>query len=1137
MLLANCLAGAKKYGEAQPLFEHVLKIRLALLGAEHPDTATAEHNLARNLQFQKQYSAAVERFLAALAGRRKRLGDQATDTRATLAAVGDAAALSAAEHELSGRWEEARKARQASINCYVERYGEADSRVTDGRLALADVERLAQLNADERAELAQSDAANDEATTIYYDTTRYDDASAKAQSAWEIRQKLLGADHRKAVASENLLANCLYSQGKYDEAEPHYQHVLEVRLKLLGSEHSETASAYNNLGGNCFYRKRYEDAAANHRSALAIRRKVLGSDAADTKKSLESLAGTLAALAGDYETAARWDAARKARQEVVALRSERWGEQDARAVDARWALKDLDLIAKLSPDQRAALVKADADHAKAADLYVDSTKYEEARALVKPVWETRKKILGPEHRKTLLSENLLANCLYSLAKYGEAEPLYLHVLEQRLALLGPEHADTANSYNNVGGNYYNLGRYEQAVANHRAALAIRRKVLGNDNEDTRVSMVSLADALAAWAGTQEKALRWDAARKAREEVLALRIERFGEKDYRATDARIALADVDLLSKLDPKKRAALAKADETAQAAERLYYTDSKYDAALAAARAAFDGRKALLGPEHKKTLSSENLVGNCLYSLSQYDQAEPYYQHLVDVRTKLLGDDHPDTASAHGNLARNFYWSEKYDDSATHHRATLSTRRKLFGNQSSDTRQSMGELADALVALAPQLERADRFDDARRAWEEALALRIERYGDADGRVADVRLALADLDRFTKLSSDERQALRQADVDHQAAVKLYVDQSQYDRAFELVKPAWEARRTILGPEHRKALQSENLLANCLFSSDKYSQSEPHYQHVLQARLQLLGPDHSDVANSYNNLAKNCYWLHRYPEAIAGHRAALAIRQKALGDQSSDTQQSLADLADALSELATQEERADHLDAARPLRDEAPALRIKRYGENDYRVADTRLALADLDLLGKLSAEQRTALFKADDAQQAAVNLYFDQSKYDAALTEAQTAFDGRQTLLGPEHRKTLVSENMLANCFYSLSKYAEAEPHYRHVLEVRAKTLGAEHPDTSSATTISAAACKGWRYPDAVASFRAALAIRHKVLGPQASDTKTSQVDLGDALAQLAGEQEKAGNWDGAKASREEVVTLRTRATARPTIA
>ena len=757
MLLANCLAGAKKYGEAQPLFEHVLKIRLALLGTEHPDTATAEHNLARNLQFQKQYSAAVEHFLAALAGRRRALGNQATDTRATLAALGDAATLLAAEHELAGRWEEARKARQASINCYIERYGEADSRVTDGRLALADVERLAQLNADERAQLAQSDAANDEATTIYYDTTRYDDASAKAQSAWEIRQKLLGADHRKAVSSENLLANCLYSQGKYDEAEPHYQHVLEVRLKLLGSEHSETASAYNNLGGNCFYRQRYEDAAANHRSALAIRRKVLGSDAADTKKSLESLAGALAALAGDYETAARWDAARKARQEVVALRSERWGEQDARAVDARWALKDLDLIAKLSPDQRAALAKADADHAKAADLYVDSTKYEEARALVKPVWETRKKILGPEHRKTLLSENLLANCLYSLAKYGEAEPLYLHVLEQRLALLGPEHADTANSYNNVGGNYYNSGRYEQAVANHRTALAIRRKVLGNDNDDTKMSMVSLADALAAWAATQEQALRWDVARKAREEVVALRIERYGGRTIALPTPGWRWRTSTLSLEARSQEARGLGQSGrQTAQAAERLYYTDSKYDAALVAARAAFEGRKALLGPEHKKTLSSENLVGNCLYSLSQYDQAEPYYQHLVDVRTKLLGDDHPDTASAHGNLARNFYWSEKYDDGANHHRATLAIRRKLFGNQSSDTRQSMGELADALVALAPQLERADRFDDARRAWEEALALRTERYGEADGRVADVRLALADLERFTKLSADER---------------------------------------------------------------------------------------------------------------------------------------------------------------------------------------------------------------------------------------------------------------------------------------------------------------------------------------------------------------------------------------------
>ncbi len=182
MLLANCLAGQGKYADAVPLLEHVLKIRLQLLSAEHPDTATAYYNLGKAFQSQNQYAAAVTNYQAALAGRRKALGDQATDTRLSLASLADAQASLAAEHERAGRWEEARKARQESINLFTERYGEQDSRVTDGRLALADVERLAQLNPAEREQLGNADARHQAAANLYTDATNYDEAAARPGS-------------------------------------------------------------------------------------------------------------------------------------------------------------------------------------------------------------------------------------------------------------------------------------------------------------------------------------------------------------------------------------------------------------------------------------------------------------------------------------------------------------------------------------------------------------------------------------------------------------------------------------------------------------------------------------------------------------------------------------------------------------------------------------------------------------------------------------------------------------------------------------------------------------------------------------------------------------------------------------------
>ncbi len=654
-----------------------------------------------------------------------------------------------------------------------------------------------------------------------------------------------------------------------------------------------------------------------------------------------------------------------------------------------------------------------------ADLYLGESKYEPAQALIQSAWETRKSILGPNHRKTLSSENLLANCFYSLNKYAEAGPLYQHVLEQRLAILGAEHADTANSYTNLAGNFYWSNQYEPAITNYRAGLAIRRKVLGKDHADTKLSIASLADALAAWAFTQEKALRWDIARKAREEVLALRSERYGEQDYRVVDARLALEDIELVSKFDPKKRAALAKIDEAAATGERLYYKESKNEPALVAGRTAWEGRKTLLGPEHRKSLGSENLVANCLYSLSQYGESEPLYLHVLEVRQKVLGEEHPDTASAHGNLARNYRLLSNTNRQRPSTARDFDDSPQSFWRSIERYQTKPGRIGRCgTIALAGEFEQRDRFEEARAAWEEAARLCV---WSGTGPTTDAwRTPAWRWLTWSDWPSSRTPIARRwcrPNVNHQAAGKIYLEESVYGRAIVLVQAAWETRQKILGPEHRKTLVSENLLSNCLFSSYRYAECEPHYKHVLEARLALLGPEHIDVATSYNNLAKNFYWQQHYAEAVEGHRkAALAIRRKTLGDQATDTLSSVADLADALSELATAEERAEHLDAARPLLDEAARLCAStRYGADDYRVTDARLALADLDLLGKLTAAQRAEVFKADDAHAAASKLY-GASKYDAALAQVQPAYEARKTILGPDHRKTLTSENLLANC-------------------------------------------------------------------------------------------------------------------------
>lgn len=68
------------FNDAKRLLETVLKIRIAILGMEHPDTGAAYNNIATIYQVQQNYSNALEFYQKALAIFKKTLGAKHPDT-------------------------------------------------------------------------------------------------------------------------------------------------------------------------------------------------------------------------------------------------------------------------------------------------------------------------------------------------------------------------------------------------------------------------------------------------------------------------------------------------------------------------------------------------------------------------------------------------------------------------------------------------------------------------------------------------------------------------------------------------------------------------------------------------------------------------------------------------------------------------------------------------------------------------------------------------------------------------------------------------------------------------------------------------------------------------------------------------
>ena len=248
---------------------------------------------------------------------------------------------------------------------------------------------------------------------------------------------------------------------------------------------------------------------------------------------------------------------------------------------------------------------------------------------------------APNIAKRCTSENLLANCLYSSDKYADAEPLYQHVAETRLKILGPDHPDTAvqlrSTWPEISIGQRKFPRRWRTIASAwprgARSWAIRQSTRGK-----RWSIWPTR--WPPWPTEHEQAGRWDAARDgpagsrgpAHPSVTAPTTAAWPTpgRPWKTSTGVKRLSDAD---------RAKLAEADaglsDRLQAVQRRVEVRRPRPPTFARR---CEGRKAILGAEHRKTLQSENLLANCLYTPKKIRRGRTVLSARADVRQAAAG-------------------------------------------------------------------------------------------------------------------------------------------------------------------------------------------------------------------------------------------------------------------------------------------------------------------------------------------------------------------------------------------------------------------------------------------------------------------------------------------------------------------
>ena len=300
---------------------------------------------------------------------------------------------------------------------------------------------------------------------------QHDEAMPLVERSLEIREKILGPDHRDVAAALNALANTYWNKGEYAKAEPLYLRALTIFEKALGPEDPRVAITLNNLAALYWNKGEYVKAEPFAERALAIMERAFGREHPNVAMAVNCLA-IIHSSRGDYAKAeplvgralAIWERTLGPEHPNVGvalsnLANVFYNEGEFAKAETLYqrALAILEKTLGREHDEVAAILN------NLALAYLDKGEYEKAEPLYRRALTIREKALGMEHPKVGFLLGNLANLYRNKGEYAEAESLYRRTIAIFEKALGPQHPYLANSLNDLAVLYAAKGDGAQAI--------------------------------------------------------------------------------------------------------------------------------------------------------------------------------------------------------------------------------------------------------------------------------------------------------------------------------------------------------------------------------------------------------------------------------------------------------------------------------------------------------------------------------------------------------------------------------------------------------------------------------------------------------------------------------------------------
>lgn len=440
---------------------------------------------------------------------------------------------------------------------------------------------------------------------------------------------------------------------------------------------------------------------------------------------------------------------------------------------------------------------------RAAQHAVMTGRAREAERLSMKAWETRSKVLGPDHLDTIDSVTMAGRALLLQERWQEVEQLQLQVIQANVKVLGNEHPDTLASIAELATTYSWQWRPQAAQALQQQVVEMSRRVHGDEHPETLASAAHLAmmyrqqgrlgDAEALQKQTMETSVRvhgndhpstlaniacltliygqqgrWPEAQALTERAIEISGRVHGIEHPNTLAGIVCLAffyyqqgrpeDAEVVQKqaIEAGARAhGVGHPSTLANIAHLvwLYEKQGRWEDAEAMQTQAADTSVRVYGKEHLHALASVAHLAS-LYGLQErWQNAEMLQKQVLETSMGVYGDGHSFTLASAVALAMTYHQQGRWDDAEILQRQAIETGVRVFGAGHPST---LGSIAHLAVLCGCR----ERWEDAEKIQEGAVEISVRVHGSEHPATLESVACLA-LIRNLRVQWREFEVLRQ----------------------------------------------------------------------------------------------------------------------------------------------------------------------------------------------------------------------------------------------------------------------------------------------------------------------------------------------------------------------------------------